>query len=234
MLLATGACRVRVTGGIDVGAGGSGTVRAGVGLDDEAVKGAGDLAAALRVDDLRQAGWTVTGPRKEGDGLTWVRASKPFSGVEQAVADLAELSGPDGPFKGLTLRRTSSLLHRTTSLSGTVDLSGGLSGFADADLRSKVGDALPLDADALRRQFGPDADKVLSVQFEALLPGSATSNATTRDGGRLVWRPTLGSRLAVSARSSDLAPWPLVVIGLVLVLAVGGGACWWAASRRRP
>ena len=57
-----------------------------------------DLAHQLRVDDLRAGGWQVVGPRKESDGLTWVRASKPFADPAEAERIVADLSGPTGPF----------------------------------------------------------------------------------------------------------------------------------------
>lgn len=232
--MATGACQAKVTGGIDVGARGGGTVRAGVGLDDEALKAVGDLGAQLRVDDLRQAGWKVEGPRREGDGLTWVRASRPFSGAAEAVRSLSELSGPNGPFQGLTLRQTRSLLHSRTSLSGAVDLTDGLAGFGDRDLQSKVGDVAPLDVDGLRRQFGPGVDRVIQVQFEARLPGSARSNATARAGGRLVWRPSIGTRVAVQASSEDLNQVTITAFAFVVLAAVALAAGWFVRRRRLP
>src|SRR5262245_50294886 len=83
LLLATG-CQVTLTAGIDVRGDGSGFVRAGIGLDDDALRELGDPASELRLDDLRDSGWAVTGPAKEADGLTWVRLAKPFADGEQA------------------------------------------------------------------------------------------------------------------------------------------------------
>jgi len=219
-------------GGVDLGTGGNGTVRAAVGLDDEAVQAVGDVAAELRVDDLRATGWKVEGPRKEGDGLTWIRASRSFSGAAGATQSLSELSGAQGPFRGITLRRTRSLLHSRTSLSGSVDLSDGLAGFGDTDLQSKVGDAFPLDLAGLRQRFGADLDRVFSVRFEARLPGSATSNATGHDGGRLVWQPAIGSQVGVRASSQDLNPVTLVVLAVMVLVAVASGAGWLLMRRR--
>jgi hypothetical protein len=232
MALSAG-CRVRVVGGIDVGTDGHGTVRAAVGLDDDAVKEVGDLAATLRVDDLRAAGWKVDGPRKEGDGLTWVRATRSFSGVAGATEALSQLSGADGPFRAMTLRRTRTLLHSRTTLSGTVDLSDGLAGFADSDLRSKVGGDLPLDVAGLRARFGDDLDRIFEVRFEARLPGSATSNATGHEGDRLVWRPLIGSRVPVQAGSSDLNQVTVVALAAVVLVAAGAGTAWFLVRRRR-
>jgi hypothetical protein len=225
VLLSLSACQVRVTAGIDVGPDGEGTVRAGVGLDAEALRAVGDLAAALRVDDLQAAGWEVEGPREEGDGLTWVRAGRAFSDVEEASLALSELSGPDGPFRNLTFERERSFLRTRTRLSGSVDLSGGLAGFADADLRNLVGDTIRLDPEGLRSELGADVDQAVQVQFEARLPGSVTSNAPERAGGRSVWRPAIGQQLVIEASSSGLKipVVPIAVaVALLLAVAVGG------------
>ena len=55
-------CQAKLSVHVTVESNGSGSVEVGVGLDDEAVAKAGDLGSQLRVDDLRAAGWTVTGP----------------------------------------------------------------------------------------------------------------------------------------------------------------------------
>jgi len=232
LILILSGCRATVTTQVDVGADGHGTVRAAVGLDDEALQKVGDVAAELRVDDLRQVGWTVEGPRKADDGLTWVRASWAFDDAEQANRALAQLSGPEGPFRDLELVRTSSLLRSTTRLAGTVDLSRGLGGFADADLAARVGDTLPLDVARLRAELGPEADRVLQVRFEASLPGSPETNAPTRSGGRAVWAPALGQQLRIDASSDHLRLVPLVpaVVAAVLLLAV---LCGLLIVRRR-
>jgi hypothetical protein len=233
VLLGLTACQVRVTAGIDVGADGEGTVRAGVGLDAEALRAVGDLAAALRVDDLRAASWEVEGPREEGDGLTWVRAARAFSDVEEAGLALSELSGPDGPFRNLTFERERSFLRTKTRLSGSVDLSGGLAGFADAELRNLVGDTIRLDPEGVRGELGADVDQAVQVQFEARLPGSVTSNAPERAADRFVWRPAMGQQLAIQASSSGLTI-PVVPIALAvgLLLTVGAGTVVVVRRRR--
>jgi hypothetical protein len=55
LLLLTG-CQIRVAAGVEARRDGSGVVRAGVGLDREALKEVPDLPNRLRVDDLRKAG----------------------------------------------------------------------------------------------------------------------------------------------------------------------------------
>jgi hypothetical protein len=216
---ATGACQVSLTAGVDVNRDGTGRVVAGLGLDDEAVREVGDLATALRLDDVRAAGWQVDPPRKESDGLTWIRASKPFAQPEQVPAIVAELNGPDGPFRGFTVTRTKSLTRTKTTFTGTVDLAAGLTGLTDAELTAALGDIdLGLDADGLRTRFG---DR-LKVQASAGLPGEITTNAPARDGGRAVWAPELGQTVHLEASGSAFRVDPRLPIaaGVALLLAV--------------
>jgi len=232
VVLAAGACQVRVTGGIDVDPGGGGTVRAGLGLDAEALATVGDVNTALRVDDLRQAGWKIDGPRKEDDGLTWVRVSRPVADTREAVTALAQLSGPEGPFRNLTVTSTRTLFRNRTSLTGAVDLSSGLTGLADADLLSKLGGGLPLDLEGLRKEYGTDLDRDVRVSFDARLPGSVDANTKEKSGGRLVWRPPLGGNLPIQATSQGLNLLPIVAVAGVLLVAVGGATAWLLLRRR--
>ncbi|MGI9022665.1 MAG: hypothetical protein ACR2HV_05440 [Acidimicrobiales bacterium] len=233
LILAAGACQVRITGGVDMEPDGSGTVRAGVGLDAEALRVVGDIASVLQVDDLRAGGWKIDGPREEDDGLTWVRASRQVADTEEAEAALAALSGPGGPFRDLTISRSQTLVHNRTRLTGTVDLTGGLTGLSDADFLAKVGDGLPLDVDGLREEFGADLDRVVQVQFEAALPGSESGNTEDRDGDRLVWRAPMGASLPIEADSQALNLIPLAVLAVVLLAATGLGTGWFLLRRRR-
>lgn len=220
LALATGACRVSLTAGVDVNRNGTGRVTAGVGLDDEAVREVGDLATALRLDDVRAAGWAVEAPHKEGDGLTWVRASKPFTEPEQVPAIVAELNGPSGPFRDFTVTRTKSLTRTKTSFTGTVDLAAGLTGLADPELTAALGDVdLGLDPDGLRTRFG---DR-LTVQATAGLPGTEiTTNAPGREGGRALWGARLGEtvHLEASSRAFRVDPRLPIAAGATLLVAV--------------
>ncbi|MFP5320205.1 MAG: hypothetical protein ACLGI2_18160 [Acidimicrobiia bacterium] len=183
--MATGGCQVVLSAGIEAERDGSGVVRAAVGLDDEALRQLGDPAAELRLDDLREAGWSVAPPGKEPDGLTWVRLSKPFADADQAGRVTAELSGPGGPFRQFRLERRRSLLRTTTELTGVVDLTAGLGGLSDEGLQAALGDAAPaLDAAAL-------AGHDVRVRVEARLPGEEPR----------VWEPELGEELRLEARS---------------------------------
>ena len=218
---ATTACQLTLAAGVDVNRDGTGRVTAGLGLDDEAVKEVGDLGTALRLDDVRRSGWQVDQPRKEDDGLTWVRAFKPFADPEQVPAILAELNGPDGPFRNFRVERTRSLTKSRTTFTGTVDLVGGLAGLSDPELNAALDDVdLGLDLEGLRRRFGDRLD----VRVTAGLPGEVTTNAPARDGGRALWSPELGQTIQLEASSEALRSDPRIPItaGAALLAVVLG------------
>lgn len=203
------ACQVTLATTVDIGRDGSGRITAGVGLDAEALEEIGDPATAIRVDDLRQAGWQVEPPVREADGLTWLRASKRFAEPEQAAAIVAELNGPDGPFRDFRVARTRSLTRSRTTFTGVLDLSQGLAGLSDTDLAAALDDVdLGLDVEGLRRRFG----ERLRVEARAGLPGDVTTNAPGRDGGRAVWAPALGEVVQLEASSEALRINPAVPI----------------------
>lgn len=223
LLLATAGCQVTLSAGVEARFDGSGVVRAAVAFDDEALAEIGDLPTELRLDDLRQAGWEVDEPRKEDDGLTWVRAAKGFATPEEASRVAGELSGPQGPFRDFRLESSRSFLKTKTSFTGLLDLSDGLAGLSDAGVQSKLGDAdLGLDLDGLRRRFGPDLDRAVQVRMEARLPGRHET-----------WQARMGEQVRMEARAEA---WNLVpVLGAVaaLVFAVAALAVTVASRRRR-
>ena len=176
-------------------------MRAGLGLDDDALRQLGDPAKELRLDDLRQAGWEVTGPLREADSLTWVRASKRFATPEEAARVAAELSGQEGPFRDFKLERSRSFFKTRTSFSGLVDLSEGLAGLNDPALQEKLGGAqLGLDPAAL-------GEKV-RVRVEARLPGDVKT-----------WEPRLGEQMRLEAMSETWNLSPLLPAAGCLLFA---------------
>jgi hypothetical protein len=196
-------------------------VRAAIGLDEEAVREVGDLAAAFRLDDLRQAGWEVEAPRREADGLTWVRAAKRFESPAEAALVAAELSGPEGPFRELRLERSRSLFKTKITLTGLVDLANGLAGLNDPDLQERLGGAdLAVDLAGLQRRFGDALDDTVDVRLEATLPGDVDAQGATRAGDAVVWSPAVGEQVRVSATSESWNVQPLVPAAAAFVFAV--------------
>lgn len=216
------ACQVTLAAGVDVARDGTGRVTAGLGLDADALKEVGDPATALRLDDVRQAGWLVEAPRKEDDGLTWFRASKTFADPEQVPAILAELNGAGGPFRDFRVVRSKSLTRAKTAFTGTLDLSRGLAGLSDPELTTALDDvSLGLDVEGLRGRFGDALGRSVKVHVTAGLPGKVTTNAPGSDGGRALWAPALGESVQLEASSSALKIDPRIpVVAAVALLAV--------------
>ena len=215
--------------GVDANQNGSGTVRAGVGLDSDALRQIPDLAQQLRVDDLKKAGWTIVGPRKERDGRTWVRATKPFRNPAGAEKAMAELNGPNGPFKNFRLRQSSSLLKTKTSFSGTVDLQGARS-LADPKLQEQLA-APGVDPKVLEQQLDAAINRAFRLEVVAHLPGSIDSNAPTEVEGGVVWHPKVGEDVRLTATSSAWHLRTIIFGGLALVLVVAAVIIW-RRSRR--
>jgi hypothetical protein len=137
-LFATG-CRVQLETKVAVGFDGSGMVTQGIGFDDAALRRVGDPLAALRADDLRDAGWKIDAANREGD-LTWVRVHHSFSTPEEGTALLAQLSGPDGPYRAMKISRDDGFLSTSVGVTGQIDTTAGLAMFGDAQLTSVLGD----------------------------------------------------------------------------------------------
>lgn len=131
-------CRVQIETTIDVELNGKGTITQGIGFDDAALQRVGNPARALRADDLKQAGWEVGAVSKEGE-LTWIRVTHSFATPEEGTALLAQLSGPDGPYRNMLIQRTDGLFSTSVKVTGEVDTTAGLSMFGDQQLASALG-----------------------------------------------------------------------------------------------
>lgn len=203
VLLLLAGCQVHTRVAIDVDDDGSGRVEVAVGLDEDAVSRVPELADQLEVGDLVATGWDVTGPAREGDGRTWIRASKPFASVEEAGLVLDEVTGAGGPFRDLEVRRRPSLVQDRWDLTATVDLRDGLAGFSDEALRERLdGTNVGLSDDEVAARAGRPLAEVVTFEVVASLPGRVTGDGDVVDG-RVVWRPVLGERLELSARGTS-------------------------------
>ncbi|MGH9164853.1 MAG: hypothetical protein ACRDZW_04980, partial [Acidimicrobiales bacterium] len=212
MLGVSAACRVDVdvdrradrTGGVELAV--------AVTLDAAALVQVPDLAAQLRVADLRDAGWRVDGPSPTPGGGAVVRAARTFATPAGLARAVRELSGPTGPFASLRLHQSRSLVGTSTRLSGRVDLAAGLAAYSDPDLQQRLG-GLPLGVDlaALERELGQPLAEVFDVEFTARLPGRTTE----------VQAP-LGqvTPVAVSADRVDVSRLSLVGTSLISALAL--------------
>jgi len=238
-------CRLDV--GVDVAMqpDGSGTVTVTATADPELVAKAPSALADLRLDDIRQAGWTVTGPTKGSDDSMALTLSKPFRTPAEAGAVLAELNGPKGPLHDLALALDRSFAVVDSSFTGSAQLTGGLAAFSDDALVQALGGSTPL-ANLVTQPI----DQVLGLSVTARLPGRVTSaNGTVAaDGASVTWQPPLADGVVTpfdahfqltdqgakdARRRSQLAWGALAVYLAVLLLVVGVVALLLRRRRRR-
>lgn len=194
VVLVTGGCRIQVDVGVDLDDDGSGAVRVAVTFDEEALRRVDDLSEQLVLDDLEAAGWTVEPPTVQPDGGTVVRAEKPFTAANQLAQVMEEVAGAGGPFRNFTVARETGLLTATYTLEGEIDLTAGVEGFGDEDLRQRLqGSGFGLDRASLERETGTPLEQLFDVRVTADLPGG---------GAEL--RAPVGERTVVEVTSSQL------------------------------
>ncbi len=197
---------------IDVDEDDSGAVRVAVALDEQARRRVGDLSGQLMVEDLEAAGWTLEPPTDRPDGETVVTAEKPFAASAELGPIMEELAGAGGPFRNFTLERQTGALTTTYTLEGEVDLSAGVEGFGDDDLRQRLqGSGFGLDRQSLERETGTPLEQLFDVRVTADLPG-----------GGAEWQAPVGEVTVVEATSRQLhgerVAW--FSVGAVSVLAL--------------
>ncbi len=228
-------CRLDVGVAIAVSGDGAGTVTVTARADPELLTKAPSALTELRIDDVRQAGWNVTGPTRAADGSAMLVLAKAFRTPSEAGAVLAELNGPGGPFHGLTLTTDHRFAVTGYALSGDARLDGGIETLSDAALIATLEGKVPL------AELAPaDLADGLSVSLTASAPGTVTTTTGTVAAGSVSWTPDLHAK----ANTALLARWELtdqraldarshariarrvaaifaIVVG-VLIVAVGG------------
>lgn len=229
LVAALSGCQIRTAVGVDANRDGSGLVRVAVGLDADAARRVPNLKQDLRTKDLTDRGWTIVGPRKEDDGRTWIRASKPFDDPAHATVVIEEISGKEGPFRDFRLERSRSFLTTKTEFAGTVDLTGGIESFGDQDLRDRLGgSSIGIDPKQLETRIGEVLDRIFTFRVVTRLPGEIDSNAPLEADQGAEWRPKLGEQVTLVATSSALntrqvagtAVAALALVALAVVLVV--------------
>ena len=131
--------------GIDVGEDGSGTVTVAIGVDDDLLSRVPGAADRVHLDDLKAAGWEVTGPAKEADDNTWVHLSHPFANPTEMKELLAEINGAGGPLGAFGLEVQRRVGREDMGADGEAGLTGGIAGFVDPDLAAAFGASKPLE-----------------------------------------------------------------------------------------
>lgn len=211
-LVAT-SCQVRSRIEVSTDLDGAGKVAVEVGLDDEALDRLGDPEEGLALDDLADAGWTVTGPTPR-DGHTWWRAEKPFTDPAGLEATLAEVAGPDVVISGMAYEVTDVDGGDEHRLGGHVDVSGGLAVLAEPALTETLGgDPFGGYVTALEADEGRPVSEMVTLEVVASVDGER-SVVTVRPGDP----PT---QVAATRFVEDpMNPWPWVLAGVGTVVLV--------------
>ena len=209
------ACRVDATVTVRMAENGSGTVAVRVVLDAAAVRatevGNGKLEQRVRLADLPGAGWSVTPWRRDAKGGATLTIRKPFSAPGEVAGIVREISGGDGPLRGVTATRRTSTFSASWKVGGVVDLRSVKLGVgADPQLVAKL-TAERVDIPQVETRLSSGLGQ-LRVHLVGELPG-ARREASASVGRRSVLRAT--------AEHTDVNRLVMLVGGLALaVLAV--------------
>ncbi len=227
LVVGASACQGSFDVMITVNEDGSGEVMTTSTIDAEAAEQLLDLddeANGLVLADLAQAGWVVERPEVATDGATVITATKEFGTPEQFAEIMAELNGPEGPFRDFELVRTKSFARVDYELEGVIDTTGDLGIFADGDLERSLGRTVEEIADG----YGA-SERQVSLSVLATVPGEVEGVAptrliaTTEDQVSARWQTTLDAdntqTVAVSSSISNV--WPVVLIGVAAVAGAG-------------
>ena len=191
-------CKVDAAVDIEADSDGSGRVTTTVTLDDAAAAEVGPLEEHVRVEDLRDAGWTVI----VGDRV--VTATKRFDHPDEASQIVQEVGGV--LISRARVTRSSGFAKTTTEVDVEVDLTAGLQGFADAALIEQLG--------GLPGGFDP---KDLNVSVAAAAAGES---AVTVD-------VPLGQKAVVATSGSDWHVTRVLAAVAAPLLALAGGVLFY-------
>jgi len=197
------ACRVDSVVTLNVEPNGSGTLAVVTTVDAEVVARVPNIAQDLSFEDAKNAGWKVSEVGTTEEGGLQVRVAHSFANEEEATVLLGQLSGEFGPFKNFSLLREGKDTDSTWSLSGNLEVNGGLNAFADPALLDLIG-GTPYSQGL--SESNQDVGQAVSILFQANLPGKVTSTNGTDNIGTLQWNVTFdGSTQSVSAVTQNTA-----------------------------
>ena len=198
-------CRVDQSISLKVNPNGTGDVVVTVTADKAIVDKAPDLAADLRVDDLKSAGWEVDGPDSTKEGGLTVQLSRSFRTPAEASAIMSQLNGERGPVRGVTLTREGKDTNSTWRLTGALQVTDGLDAFIDNATR-ELFTAPPFSGDV--DEAGLNLGEAIGIDFTVSLPGKVDATTGLQSDNGITWRvPMDGSTIdvATSVTNVDVA-----------------------------
>ena len=234
------ACQVETNVTVDVARDGTGTITIVAIADKDIMKEVPDLGDDLNFSDL-DAAWVIDGPSKTDSGGLRVQISHDFNTPAEATQILGSLNGDKGPFKDLALTRTGSANKSTFKLSGTLEVNGGLSAFADAEVMKLIGDP-PFQGSL--EYSNVDIGDALNINLIANLPGDIKkSNGTLTANGAQSWHVTFDGNAIevnyttvnndVAATTASIVRKVLIVVAALWLVGAGVLAVFVARAQRR-
>jgi hypothetical protein len=228
-VVALGACRVDAAVTVQVNSDGSGTVTARATLDADAVRLAENSGAkledAVRLSDLKAAGWKSSGWKRLRGGGATLTLSKGFPTAADAGNVVAELNGADGPLRAVRVTREASRFHADWTFAGVADLKDLKTGIAsDAELLERLS-AANLDVSVLDARLTAQARDALRLRVTDELPNSSATTYRVKPGTTVVMQD--------SSSQDYFGRMLLVLFGVVLVIAAVGVVIAGAARTRR-
>lgn len=212
-------CRVDQSVSLVVNPNGSGEVTVVVVADKDVVTKAPNLASDLRTDDLVAAGWKVSQPEKTKTGGLSVTLVHPFKNPAEANIALSQVSGAKGPLHEMIVTRAGKDTNSKWTLTGHLEVTGGLEAFID-DAGLKLVGSAPYLANV--QDAGLDLGDAVGITFTAQLPGEIDTTTGVPGDGGISWSvPMDGSKvdIATSSTNVDIAS-SISRVGKVLLLAL--------------
>ncbi len=197
-------CRVDGTIQLQVNRNGSGAVTVTVVADKEVIAAEPNLLTDFRSQDLLDAGWKITGPETLENGNARIVVVRSFRNPEEATVILGQINSEKGPLKNVVISRAGKDTNSTWTLTGQVDIDGGLEAFVDSPTLALLGGA-PYAANVT--SAGPDLGDVVGMNFEAILPGDIEETTGLERSGVITWRVAMDGAptdLSTVTRSLDI------------------------------
>ncbi len=227
-VLVCAGCKVDARVDVTLRADGSGTVKARVMLDADAVRRLTTrvpLAQAVPLDDVRAAGWKVSGWNTSSGGAS-VTLSHDFVGQADLARRLEDLVGPTGVLRDAHIVRTRGWFDAKDAIGVTADLRHLSTGVkADAELARNL-TAAGIDVDALDAQLRSELDRSFTLTVAVHAPDGETRTVALRSGDQ--------ATVAASSARTHTARVVLAIVGVgLLALALILTAVSLVATRRR-